>query len=59
MIPLRLDEIARVVGGEVHGDPGLGMTVYTATPGSPTEESLRLLASWAATAASTTATFTD
>ncbi len=24
------------------------MTVYTATPGSPTEESLRLLASWAA-----------
>ena len=23
MIPLRLDEIASVVGGEVHGDPGV------------------------------------
>ena len=33
---------------ELDGDPNLGMTVYTATPGSPTEQSLRLLASWAA-----------
>lgn len=47
-----------VVGGlelnyqtlELDGDPGLAMTVYTATPGSPTEESLGLLASWAASA---------
>lgn len=31
------------------GDPGLHMTSYPATPGSPTAESLRLLASWAAT----------
>ncbi len=45
---------------ELHGDPGLGMTVYTATPGSPTEESLHLLASWAATeAAATTQAGTD
>ncbi|MGW2094605.1 helix-turn-helix transcriptional regulator [Promicromonospora sukumoe] len=34
---------------ELHGDPGLAMTTYLATPGSPTEDSLRLLASWAAT----------
>ncbi|WP_308113591.1 helix-turn-helix transcriptional regulator [Kineosporia corallincola] len=34
---------------ELDGDPGLTMTVYTATPGTPTAESLRLLASWAAT----------
>ncbi|NUP75210.1 MAG: transcriptional regulator, partial [Sinomonas sp.] len=30
-------------------DPGLTLTVYPAEPGSPSEESLRLLASWAAT----------
>lgn len=30
-------------------DPGLTLTVYPAVPGSPSEESLRLLASWAAT----------
>ncbi|MFE9461911.1 helix-turn-helix transcriptional regulator [Streptomyces californicus] len=29
--------------------PGLTLTVYTAEPGSPSEEGLRLLASWAAT----------
>ncbi|MET8707659.1 helix-turn-helix transcriptional regulator [Streptomyces californicus] len=29
--------------------PGLTLTVYTAEPGSPAEEGLRLLASWAAT----------
>ncbi|MTE22683.1 helix-turn-helix transcriptional regulator [Microbacterium sp. ZXX196] len=46
-----------VVGGlelhyqtlELDQDPGLSMTVFVATPGSPTEESLRLLASWAMT----------
>lgn len=32
-------------------DPGLTLTVYPAEPGSPAEESLRLLASWAATEA--------
>ncbi|MHA4816097.1 helix-turn-helix transcriptional regulator [Streptomyces aculeolatus] len=30
-------------------EPGLTVTVYTAEPGSPSEEGLRLLASWAAT----------
>jgi transcriptional regulator with XRE-family HTH domain len=32
-------------------DPGLTLAVYTAEPGSPTEEKLALLASWTATAA--------
>jgi transcriptional regulator with XRE-family HTH domain len=31
------------------GDPGLSLAVYTAEPGSPTEEALRFLSSWAAT----------
>lgn len=30
-------------------DPGLSLIVYSAEPGSPTEDGLRLLASWAAT----------
>ncbi|HCB58297.1 MAG TPA: transcriptional regulator, partial [Arthrobacter bacterium] len=30
-------------------DPGLTLTVYPAVPGSPSDERLRLLASWAAT----------
>ncbi|MEE4591170.1 helix-turn-helix transcriptional regulator [Streptomyces sp. DSM 41524] len=30
-------------------EPGLSMTIYTAEPGSSSEEGLRLLASWAAT----------
>ena len=30
-------------------DPGHSLTVYPPTPGTPTEESLKLLASWAAT----------
>jgi hypothetical protein len=30
-------------------DPGLTMTVYTAAADSPTEDALRLLASWSAT----------
>jgi transcriptional regulator with XRE-family HTH domain len=34
---------------ELTGDPGLVLTVYPATPGSPSAEALRLLASWAAT----------
>lgn len=34
---------------ELSEDPGLTLTVYPAVPGSPSEESLKLLASWAAT----------
>lgn len=34
---------------ELPADPGLTLTVYTAQPGSPTEEKLSLLASWTAT----------
>ncbi|MGW5001478.1 helix-turn-helix transcriptional regulator [Streptomyces hydrogenans] len=36
-------------GLEMAAEPGLTLTVYTAEPGSPSEEALRLLASWAAT----------
>jgi transcriptional regulator with XRE-family HTH domain len=36
-------------GLEMAAEPGLTLTVYTAEPGSPSEERLRLLASWAAT----------
>lgn len=36
-------------GLQLTADPGLTLTVYTAEPGSPSEEGLRLLASWAAT----------
>jgi transcriptional regulator with XRE-family HTH domain len=36
-------------------DPGLTLAVYTAEPGSPTEEKLALLASWAASQARTDA----
>ncbi|MGW5126797.1 helix-turn-helix transcriptional regulator [Streptomyces sp. NPDC004069] len=36
-------------GLEMAAEPGLTVTIYTAEPGSPSEESLRLLASWAAT----------
>jgi transcriptional regulator with XRE-family HTH domain len=32
------------------GDPDQGLLIYTAEPGSPTEDALNLLASWAATA---------
>jgi hypothetical protein len=31
-------------------DQGLTMTCYSAEPGSPSEDALKLLASWAATA---------
>jgi transcriptional regulator with XRE-family HTH domain len=34
---------------DLRAEPGLTMTVYTAEPGSPTEDALQLLASWAAT----------
>ncbi|MFE1321985.1 helix-turn-helix domain-containing protein [Kitasatospora phosalacinea] len=36
-------------GMELTAAPGLTLTVYTAEPGSPSEQGLRLLASWAAT----------
>ncbi|MFF9586842.1 helix-turn-helix transcriptional regulator [Streptomyces achromogenes] len=36
-------------GLEMAAEPGLTVTIYTAEPGSPSEEGLRLLASWAAT----------
>ncbi|MDQ1059969.1 transcriptional regulator with XRE-family HTH domain [Arthrobacter globiformis] len=38
-------------GLELTATPGLTMFTYTAEPGSPSEDGLRLLASWAATAA--------
>lgn len=31
---------------EMAAEPGLTLTIYTAEPGSPSEEVLRLLASW-------------
>ncbi|MGW5445950.1 helix-turn-helix transcriptional regulator [Streptomyces asiaticus] len=34
---------------DLAAEPGLSMTIYTAEPGSSSEEGLRLLASWAAT----------
>lgn len=34
---------------ELPADPGLTLTVYSAEPGTPEEEKLRLLASWSAT----------
>jgi hypothetical protein len=34
---------------DLRAEPGLTMTLYTAEPGSPTEDALQLLASWAAT----------
>ncbi len=34
---------------ELPGDPGLRLNVYTAEPGTPSEDSLKVLASWAAT----------
>ncbi len=35
-------------GLELAAEPGLTLTIYTAEPGSPSEDALRLLASWAA-----------
>ncbi|MFC4118073.1 helix-turn-helix transcriptional regulator [Nonomuraea zeae] len=34
---------------DLRAEPGLSMTIYTAEPGSPSQDALRLLASWAAT----------
>jgi transcriptional regulator with XRE-family HTH domain len=36
-------------GLDMAAEPGLTLTIYTAEPGSPSHEALRLLASWAAT----------
>ncbi|WP_405928067.1 helix-turn-helix transcriptional regulator [Streptomyces griseus] len=41
-------------GLELTADPGLALTIYTAEPGSPSDEGLRLLASWAATQSAST-----
>jgi transcriptional regulator with XRE-family HTH domain len=35
---------------ELPADPGLSLSTYTAEPGSPSEDALKVLASWAATA---------
>jgi hypothetical protein len=35
-------------------EPGLTLTIYAAEPGSPSEDALRLLASWAASQESDT-----
>jgi hypothetical protein len=43
-LTLAYDELA------IAAEPGLVLLVYTAEPGSPSAERLRLLASWAATA---------
>src|SRR3954453_13556117 len=40
---------------ELPADPGLTLTMYTAEPGSPSEEKLTLIASWSATADETQA----
>jgi hypothetical protein len=34
---------------DLPADPGLSLVVYSAEPGSPSEDGLNLLASWAAT----------
>jgi hypothetical protein len=44
---------------DLAAEPGLGMTIYTAEPGSPSEERLRLLASLAATEAAAPSTGPD
>ena len=48
-------------GLEMAAEPGLTLTIYSAEPGSPSEEGLRLLASWAASeeAASANATLAN
>jgi transcriptional regulator with XRE-family HTH domain len=44
---------------DLPADTGLTLTAYTAEPGSPSEDALRLLASWAATAPDHTPTVKD
>ncbi|MEW2376593.1 transcriptional regulator [Micromonospora sp. NPDC047812] len=41
-------------GLEMAAEPGLTLTIYAAEPGSPSEDALRLLASWAASQESDT-----
>ena len=41
--------VAGDAGGIYPGDPGLRINVYTAEPGTPSEDALKVLASWAAT----------
>lgn len=41
-------------GLELTAEPGLSLLIYTAEPGSPSQERLRLLASWAASTGTTT-----
>lgn len=43
-------------GLDMASAPGLNLTIYTAEPGSPSEEGLRLLATWAATQEATSET---
>ena len=43
-------------GLEMAAEPGLTLTIYAAEPGSPSEDALRLLASWAASQEVDTAT---
>ncbi|WP_406137283.1 helix-turn-helix transcriptional regulator [Streptomyces anulatus] len=43
-------------GLDMASAPGLNLTIYTAEPGSPSEEGLRLLATWAATQEATSGT---
>ncbi|MGW4273646.1 helix-turn-helix transcriptional regulator [Streptomyces seoulensis] len=43
-------------GLEMAAAPGLTLTIYTAEPGSPSEQGLRLLATWAATQEADTGT---
>lgn len=45
------DLVLTYEGMELTAEPGLSFLIYTAEPGSPSEERLRLLASWAATTA--------
>ena len=46
-------------GLEMAAEPGLTLTIYTAEPGSPSEEALRLLASWTSTRDQTPAVSSD
>jgi hypothetical protein len=41
---------------QLEADPGLTVTIYTAEPGSASEDAMRLLASWAASEPTTSAT---
>ena len=47
--PDRLDHALLVQVLALPADPGLSLVVYGAEPGSPSQDGLKLLASWAAT----------